>query len=84
MRSLVEAEAEEGRLSHDEVLANIIITMVAGQETTTSLIGNGMVAVLRDPTLMARLIQQPELMAATVEELIRFDTPLSPYRSHLP
>jgi cytochrome P450 len=75
IRSLVEAEVDGQRLSEDEVIANIIVTMVGGQETTTNLIGNGMLTLLRQPERLAELRDRPEIVETAIEELLRYETP---------
>jgi cytochrome P450 len=72
------AQAEEGgdRLSGDELYANAALLLVAGNETTTNLIGNGTLALLRNPDQLARLIADPSLIPTAVEELLRFDSPV--------
>jgi len=75
IRSLMDAEVEGSRLSEDEVIANTIVTMVGGQETTTNLIGNGLLTLIRMPEKMRELRERPEIMASAVEELLRFETP---------
>jgi len=75
VKSLIEAEVDGERLSEDEVIANIVVTMVGGQETTTNLIGNGMLTLLRHPAKMAELKARPEIMDSAVEELLRYETP---------
>jgi len=72
---LLSAEVDGDRLTEDEVIANCIITMVGGQETTTNLIGNGVLALLRNPDQLARLRAQPALMPSAVEELLRYESP---------
>ena len=52
---MMEAEVDGARLSEDEIIANLIVTMVGGQETTTNLIGNGLLTLLRNPVEMERL-----------------------------
>ncbi len=75
VRSLVEAEVDGGRLTEDEVIANIIVTMVGGQETTTNLIGNGMLTLMRQPERMAQLRSQPGIIDTAIEELLRYESP---------
>ena len=53
----------------------MIVTMVGGQETTTNLIGNGLLTLLRRPEQLERLRSDPELMPSAVEELLRFESP---------
>lgn len=67
---------EEGdRLSREELYANIILLLAAGQETTTNLIGNGTLALLTHPDEMARLRNDPGLIERAVEEMLRYDNP---------
>lgn len=73
---LVRAEAEGDRLSDDELISTCVTLFVAGHETTTHLIGNGMVALLRNPAQLARLRAEPALIPAACEELLRFDPPV--------
>ena len=73
--SLIAAEVDGQRLSDEEVVANTIVTMVGGQETTTNLIGNGLLTLIRQPDRMAELRTRPEIMDSAVEELLRFETP---------
>ena len=75
IRSLVEAEIDGVRLSEEEVIANIIVTMVGGQETTTNLIGNGLLTLLQQPERLAELRDRPEIAESAVEELLRYETP---------
>ncbi len=75
IRSLVEAEIDGNRLSEEEVIANTIVTMVGGQETTTNLIGNGLLTLLRQPDKLAELRDNPEIAESAIEELLRFETP---------
>jgi len=71
------ADASEGgsRLSEDEVVANIIVTMVGGQETTTNLIGNGLLTLIRNPATLAQLRDDPSIIEPAVEELLRYESP---------
>ena len=75
LRSLVEAEVDGDRLTEDEVIANAVVTMVGGQETTTNLIGSGMLTLLRQPGKLAELRDRPEIMESAIEELLRFESP---------
>lgn len=75
VHALLTAEVDGDRLSEEEVVANSIITMVGGLETTTNLIGNGMLSLLRFPDEMARLRSEPSLGPTAVEELLRFESP---------
>ena len=51
------AEIEGARLTEEEIIANLIVTMVGGQETTTNLIGNGVLTLLRNPAEFDRFVQ---------------------------
>jgi pimeloyl-[acyl-carrier protein] synthase len=75
LKSLVDAEVDGERLSQDEVIANAIVVMVGGQETTTNLIGSGLLTLLRQPIKLAELRERPELTASAVEELLRYESP---------
>ncbi|HEY6969693.1 MAG TPA: cytochrome P450 [Candidatus Angelobacter sp.] len=75
INSLLRAEINGDRLSEEEVIANSIVTMVGGQETTTNLIGNGLMTLLRHPTEMQRLREDPALLPSAVEELLRYESP---------
>jgi pimeloyl-[acyl-carrier protein] synthase len=70
-------EASEGatHLTEDEVTANVIITMVGGQETTTNLIGNGLLTLIRQPAALAQLKGDPSIIESAVEELLRYESP---------
>ena len=73
---LVEAEAEGDRLTEAELLTLCVTLLTAGHETTTNLIGNGMLTLLRHPDQLRRLREDPGLMPAAVEEVLRFESPL--------
>ncbi len=70
------AEVNGDRLTEDEVIANAIITLVGGLETTTNLIGNGTLALLLNPSQWQLLQAEPTLVPAAVEELLRFESPI--------
>jgi pimeloyl-[acyl-carrier protein] synthase len=73
--ALLTAEVDGDRLTDEEIAANCIITMVGGLETTTNLIGNGMLTLLRNQQEMHRLRTEPEVIPAAVEELLRYESP---------
>jgi pimeloyl-[acyl-carrier protein] synthase len=75
VHSLMTTEVDGDRLTDEEVVANCIVTMVGGLETTTNLITNGMITLLRNPDHQQRLRQHPEIMPAAVEELLRYESP---------
>ena len=74
--ALAQAEEEGDRLSERETLNMLRLLLVAGNETTTNLIGNGMLALLRHPDQLQRLRDDPSLIQAAVDELLRFDSPV--------
>lgn len=76
LSELVAAEAAGDRLGTDELLTTVILLLVAGHETTMNLIGNGLLALLRNPDQLELLRARPELMASAVEELLRYDSPV--------
>jgi len=73
LSSLIAAEAEGDVLGHQELLVMIILLFIAGHETTTNLIGNGTLALLRHPTELERLRADPALAVDATEELLRYD-----------
>jgi hypothetical protein len=75
INALATAEVDGDHLSEDEVVANVIVTMVGGQETTTNLIGNGLLTLLRQPEQLDRLRAEPSLVPSAVEELLRYESP---------
>jgi hypothetical protein len=75
INALATAEVGGDRLSEEEVVANLIVTMVGGQETTTNLIGNGLLTLLRHPEQMQSLRDDLSLMPSAVEELLRYESP---------
>lgn len=76
LSGLVAAELEGSRLSFDEMLQMLILLLVAGNETTTNLIGNAAVELMQHPDQQARLRAHPELMPTAIEEVLRFSSPV--------
>jgi cytochrome P450 len=74
LTGLVAAEEDGRTLTEAELVSTVVTLFVAGHETTTNLIGNGMVALLRHPDQMVRLSDDPSLTGSAVEELLRYDT----------
>jgi cytochrome P450 len=70
--------AEEGGqvLSEDEIFATCILLLIAGNETTTNLIGTSMLALFQHPDQMQRLRENPALISSAVEELLRYAGPV--------
>lgn len=69
------AEIDGDRFTEEEIIANTIITMVGGQETTTNLIGNGVLTLLRHPQELERLKADLGLIPSAVEEMLRYEPP---------
>jgi hypothetical protein len=76
LSGLIAAEEAGDRLSPDELLGMVQVLLIAGQETTTNLIGNALHALLGHPDALDRLRAQPALMASAVEECARWETPV--------
>jgi cytochrome P450 len=74
LSELVQAEMQGDRLSEAELLANCVLLLAAGFETTAYLIGNGMLALLQHPLQMQLLLQQPDCLPSAIEELLRYDS----------
>lgn len=73
--ALTDVEEAGDRLSDEEICATCGILLTAGHETTSNLIGNGLLALLRHPEQLARLRDEPDLITPAVEELLRYDSP---------
>jgi len=73
--ALLDAEQDGDRLSEEEVVANTIVTMVGGQETTTNLIGNGILSLLRHRDQFEQLKADLALIPSAIEELLRYESP---------
>jgi cytochrome P450 len=71
---LVQAEEDGSKLSNEELTANIILLFGAGHETTVNLIGNGLLALHRNPEQLALLKANPALIANAIEEFLRYDS----------
>ena len=76
LSGLAEAAEADDRLSDEEILSTAILLFAAGFETTTNLIGNGTLALLRHPAELDRLWADPELAVTGVDELLRWDSPV--------
>jgi hypothetical protein len=74
--SLVAAEEQGDRLSESELVSTCNLLLLAGNLTTTDLIGNGVKAFLDHPQEMAKLRERPELIKNAVEEILRYDSPV--------
>jgi cytochrome P450 len=76
LTGLVQAELEGSRLAFDELLAMLILLLVAGNETTTNLIGNAALDLLAHPAALAALRADPGLVPNAIEEVLRFSSPV--------
>jgi cytochrome P450 len=76
LSALIAAEEEGDRLSSGEAVNMALVLLFAGFETTVNLIGNGTVALLGDPGSWDRLRQDPALVPAAIEEMLRYDSPV--------
>jgi cytochrome P450 len=76
LQALLAARERDDVLSEEELLANLVLLLAAGHGTTTHLIGNGLLALLRHPDEYARLCRDPELASTAVQELLRYDSPV--------
>ena len=78
------AASSSSTLTEEELVSNINILLSTGHETTTHLIGNGLLALLQNPDQMQKLQSQPSLLAPAIEEMLRYDNPVQiTYRSAL-
>ena len=73
---LITAKDDADQLSEHEMITTLILLLLAGNETTTNLIGNGLKALLEHPQQMHILREHPELMENAIEELVRYDSPV--------
>ena len=76
IESLMTAEAGGERLSDEEVVANTIITLIGGHETTMNLIASGYLTLLQQPACLEKFRTSPGLAASAVEELLRYESPV--------
>lgn len=74
--AMIAAQEERDALTDAELLATGNLLLLAGHETTTNLIGNGTLALLREPDQWKRLCQEPALLPTAIEELLRYDGPV--------
>jgi cytochrome P450 len=74
--ALIAVEDGGDRIQPDELIANVILLFAAGFETTTNLIGNGIVAVCSHPEQLAKLRADRSLLPSAVEEILRYDSPV--------
>ncbi|MFL6118663.1 cytochrome P450 [Actinophytocola sp.] len=80
LTALIAAEDEGDQLTDEELVAQAQLLYIAGHETTVNLIGNGVLALLRNPDQRELLRARPDLAANAVEELLRYDSPVQQSR----
>jgi len=73
---LVASRDEAEALTEEELITFVVLLLLAGNETTTNLIGNGMLALGRNPDQMKKLVREPQLMPRAIEEMLRYDCPV--------
>lgn len=76
LTGLVQAEYEGSQLTQEEMLSMLVLILVAGNETTTTLIGNAVLELLAHPAELARLRSEPSLLPSAIEEVLRFSSPV--------
>jgi len=76
LSAMLSARERDENLTEDEILATALLVMGAGHETTTNLVGNAVLALLRSPGELARLRAEPGLLPGAVEEFLRYDAPV--------
>jgi cytochrome P450 len=76
LTKLIEAEDQGDQLTEQELVSTVILLFAAGFETTTHLVGNGLLALLRNPGELDRLRADRSLVRGAVEELLRYDSPV--------
>jgi cytochrome P450 len=76
LSAMIAAEEEGDRLSTMELIAQVVLLFIAGHETTVNLIGNGTLALLRNPDQLALLRANPDGIGNAIEELLRYDSPV--------
>jgi cytochrome P450 len=76
LSGLIQVEEQGDRLNESELFSMLTLLIVAGHETTVTLIGNAVLALLRNPAQLQKVMDQPEAMELAVEELLRYDSPV--------
>jgi cytochrome P450 len=76
LTGLVQAEHEGSKLSHEEMLQMLVLLLVAGNETTTTLIQNSVIELIAHPEAQARVRREPALLETAIEEVLRFSSPV--------
>jgi pimeloyl-[acyl-carrier protein] synthase len=76
VNSMVRAQVDGVRLTEEEMVANLILTMIGGQETSTNLISSALLTLLRHPAQLRMLLDDPSLVPMASEELLRYESPI--------
>jgi cytochrome P450 len=76
LTGLVQAEVEGSKLTQDEMIRMLVLLLVAGNETTTTLIGNTVLELLAHPGELQRLRADPTLVESAIEEVLRYSSPV--------
>ncbi len=76
LSGLIHAEKAGDRLTTEELYANLTLLLITGRETTTNLIGNGLLALLQHPEQLDLLRREPDRIRNAVEEVLRYDSPV--------
>ncbi|MFZ1015214.1 MAG: cytochrome P450, partial [Terracidiphilus sp.] len=76
IRALSDARVDGSPLPRDEIIANIVITLIGGHETTTNLVASGFLTLMQNPAAFEQLHGHPERMGTAVEELLRYESPV--------
>ena len=75
LMDLINASVENDKFSDDELIATCMLILFAGHETTTNLISNGILTLIKNPSELEKLLESPDLLNLTIEEIMRFDGP---------
>ncbi|HLJ82180.1 MAG TPA: cytochrome P450 [Ktedonobacterales bacterium] len=76
LQAMLIARERDDKLTEDELLANLVLLLAAGHGTTTHLLGNGLLSLLRNREQYERLVADPTLVVTAVPELLRYDSPV--------
>jgi pimeloyl-[acyl-carrier protein] synthase len=76
IHALSAARVDGSPLSNDEIIANVIITLIGGHETTTNLIASGYLTLIQNQSTLEQLRRHPNLIGTAVEELLRYESPV--------
>lgn len=74
----------EGRMEDPYLVSTAVLLLIAGHETTVNLIGNGVLTLLRNPRVLERLREDPDLVVPTVEEILRYEPPVQVLSNRTP